>query len=224
LPSPDASPSAASISFCSLAAAALLLALTATGCATSRPVDLAESRRVLGTENQVRVDAEVWGDRLSSASTVTFRYDITNQRAGSIAIAELMPVTSYDPETQTVTVDIGSDVPGENFLPRLIVIGPGEKKSFSGVARVNVLLPAERASAPAVRYPNALQLKLNFLNDPQPFAQLVGMAERGVHDPKLAAALFPQWLDRNEVVLTNTLPMRWGGEDSTLPSAQGRKR
>jgi hypothetical protein len=200
----------------------LLVALAFASCASS-PVDLKESRRVLGTENDVRVDAEVWGDKLSQSTTVTFKYDVSNQRPTSIAIAELLPAASYDPDTQAVTIDLGSEVPGEQFLPRLVVIGPGEKRSFSAVAHVNIMLPANRATSPMTSYPKALQIKLNFLNDPKPFEMLVGIPERAVHDPKLAADLFPQWLERNEVVLTNTLPMRWGAEDNPMPNAAGRR-
>lgn len=199
----------------------LLTALAFARCA-STPVNLNESRRVLGTENDVRVDAEVWGDKLSQSTTVPFKYDVTNQRATSIAIAEMIPMANYDPETQAVTIDLGSDVPGENFLPRLVVIGPGEKRSFTSVARVNILLPASRASSPLTRYPNALQIKLNFLNDPKPFEMLVGIPERAVHDPKLATELFTKWLERNEVVLTNTLPMRWSGEEASVAVRGGR--
>lgn len=200
----------------------LLAALAFASCASS-PVDLQESRRALGTESDVRVDAEVWGDKLSQSTTVPFKYDVTNQRPTSIAIAELIPAASYDPETQAVTIDVGTDVPGEEFLPRLIVIGPGEKRSFSGVAHVNIMLPVNRATSPMTSYPKALQIKVNFLNDPQPFEMLVGISERAVHDPKLAAELFPKWLERNEVVLTNTLPMRWGAEDNPMPNAAGRR-
>jgi hypothetical protein len=201
----------------------LLTALAFAGCASS-PVNLNESRRVLGTENDVRVDAEIWGDKLSQSTTVTFKYDITNQRQTSIAIAELLPVASYDPETQAVTIDLGSEVPGEEFLPRLVVIGPGEKRSFSSAAHVNILLPPNRTNSSLMRYPNALQVKLNFLNDPAPFEMLVGIPERAVHDPKLANDLFPKWLERNEVVLTNTLPMRWGAEETSMPTASARRR
>ena len=201
----------------------LLAAMVLASCASS-PVNLNESRRVLGTENAVRVDAEVWGDKLSQSTAVTFKYDITNDRPTSIAIAELLPVASYDPDTQAVTIDLGSDVPGEQFLPRLVVIGPGEKRSFSAVAHVNILLPPNRANSPMTRYPNALQVKLSFLNDPQPFAMLVGIPERAVYDPKLANELFPKWLESNEVVVTNTLPMRWGAEETAMPSATGRRR
>lgn len=204
----------------------LLAALAFASCASS-PVDLKESRRVLGTENDVRVDAEVWGDKLSQSTTVTFKYDVTNQRPTAIAIAELMPIASYDPDTQAVTIDLGSEVPGEQLLPRLVVIGPGEKRSFHAVAHVNILLPPNRATSPLTAYPKALQIKLNFLNDPAPFEKLVGIPERSIHDPQLAAELFPQWLERNEVVLTNTLPMRWGSEESPMPNASragGRRR
>jgi hypothetical protein len=201
----------------------LLFAIALASCASS-PVNLNESRRVLGTENDVRVDAEVWGDKFSQSTSVTFKYDVTNQRPTSIAIAELLPVASYDPDTQAVTIDLGSEVPGEQFLPRLVVIGPGEKRSFSAVAHVNILLPASRTGSALMRYPNALQVKLNFLNDPQPFGMLIGIPERAVHDPALATELFPKWLERNEVVLTNTLPMRWSAEEAPLPAASGRRR
>lgn len=200
-----------------------LLLLLAAGCA-SAPVNLDEPRRVLGTENDVRVDAEVWGDRLSQSSAVRFRYEVTNERPTSIAIAELIPNATYDPDTRAVTIDLGSEVPGEEFLPRLVVIGPGEKRSFESVAHVNILLPQNRSSAPLTPYPNALQIKLNFLNDPKPFDKLIGIPERAVHDPQLAAELFPKWLERNEVLLTNTLPMRWGADDSGMPNAAGPGR
>lgn len=203
----------------------LLALLVVAGCASSAPVvDLNEPRRVLGTENDVRVDAQVWGDRLSQSSSVAFQYEVTNERPTSIAIAELLPNATYDPDTRAVTIDLGSEVPGEEFLPRLIVIGPGEKRSFKAIAHVNILLPQNRASSPMTAYPNALQIKLNFLNDPKPFEQLIGIPERAVHDPKLAAELFPKWLERNEVLVTNTLPMRWGADDSGLPNAAGRGR
>ena len=108
--------------------------------------------------------------------------------------------------------------------PTSCVPPPGEKRSFTAVAHVNILLPANRATSPLTSYPKALQIKLNFLNDPAPFGMLVGIPERAVHNPTLAATLFPQWLERNEVVLTNTLPMRWGAEDSPLPNAAGAGR
>ncbi|HUP44094.1 MAG TPA: hypothetical protein VM779_01135, partial [Thermoanaerobaculia bacterium] len=103
--------------------------LVLAGCASSSSVDLKEPRRLVGTENQVRVDVQVFGDQLSRSVRIPIRYDITNERPQPIAVADLVPEVTYDPDTQTVTVSIGSEVPGHQFLPRLIAIQPGEKRS-----------------------------------------------------------------------------------------------
>lgn len=199
---------------------AVLLLLTA--CATSSTVDMEESRRVVGTENNVRIDAQIFGERLSSAIRIPMKYDITNQRTETIAIADLLPEVTYDPDTQTVTVAIGAEVPGAQFLPRLITIPPGEKRTFDTVARINLMISP--AVTPLTRFPNALRLKLNFLGDTSSFEPLIGISERAVQDPRLADALFPIWLERNEVVYTNALPMRWGNVLEPDPASPGRRR
>lgn len=199
----------------------LLASLFAAACATA-PVDLSEERRVVGTEAGVRLDGFIQGDALGPSNAIPFKYDITNERPHPIAIADLIPSTTYDPESRTVTVNLGSEVPGAQFLPRLISIAPGEKKTFSGTIRVQVLPEAPgdpRVAAP----PRTLQLRLNFLGDVQPFAELVGIPQRAVNDPQLADRLFPLWLERNEVVLTGTVPMRWRPSTES-PLSAARKR
>lgn len=186
---------------------ALLVALLAAACATA-PVDLQEDRRVVGTENGVRLDGLVRGDVLSTSNSIPFSWDVTNERSLPIAVADIIPAASYDSESRIVTVSLGSEVPGATMLPRLISIAPGEKKTFSGTIRVQIL--PESPGDPHVRAERpTLHLKLNFLGDVQPFAELVGIPQKGVHDPQLADRLFPLWLDRNEVVMSNALPMRW---------------
>ncbi|HEY3057299.1 MAG TPA: hypothetical protein VGK31_15340 [Thermoanaerobaculia bacterium] len=206
-----------------LLAATLLLFSCATA-TKNTPVNQNEPRRVVGTDNDVRIDAEIFGDRLQSAISIPFKYDITNSRSGPIAIADIIPETNYDPDTQTVTVNIGSEVPGEQLLPRLIRIAPGEKKSFSTVARVNILMPSE---TPVSRIPRQMRIKVNFLDDTAQFEKLIAIPERGVYDPKLADELFPKWLERNETVYTNALPMRWTvqpEEPAATPARRGRRR
>lgn len=189
----------------------LLSSLLLASCASSsKPVDMTEARRVVGTENLVRVDAEIYGDKLTTNGSIPMKYDITNDRQTTILIADLVPQATYDPDTQTVIVALGSEVPGQSLLPRLIPIQPGEKKTFSTAARVTILLP--NASSPVMRFPNALRVKLNFLGDEtKPFEKLVAINEKAVHDPQLADELFPKWLEQNETVVTNALPMRWAG-------------
>ena len=199
-------------------------AVLAAGCASTAPVNMEEPRRVVGTENSVRIDAQIFGERLAAAANIPVKYDITNNRPQPIAIADIIPETSYDPDTQTVTVSIGSEVPGEQLLPRLISIGPGEKKSFSTVARVNLMVSSQ--VTPYARYPNAMRLKVNFLDDTAHFKKLIDIPEKGVHDPVLADELFPKWLERNETLYTNAVPMRWSSEPPTdaAPPPVGRRR
>jgi len=208
----------------SILLAATLLLISCATAARNTPVNQKEPRRVVGTDNDVRIDAEIFGDHLQSAISIPLNYDITNSRPASIAIADIIPETNYDPDTQTVTVNIGSEVPGEQLLPRLIRIAPGEKRSFSTVARVNILMPSE---TPVSRIPRAMRIKVNFLDDTTQFEKLIAIPERGVYDPKLADELFPKWLERNQTLYTNALPMRWTvqpEEQPAVPARRGRRR
>lgn len=191
------------------------------GCASTKiptTVDMREARRVVGTENDVRIDAEVYGDKLTTTTTLPIRYDITNNRSRQILIADIIPDATYDPETLTVTITIGTEVPGEAFLPRLIPIASGEKKTFNTAARVTIA--ASSSVSPWQRHPNAVRIRVNFLSDPSPFQQLVSIKENVVADKQLADALFPKWVEDNETVTTNALPMHWAGPtaDSFSPA------
>jgi hypothetical protein len=53
------------------------------------------------------------------------------------------------------------------------------------------------------------------LADVKPFAKLIGISERAVHDPTLSAELFPKWVEQNESVITSVLPMHWIGTPAT---------
>jgi hypothetical protein len=200
----------------------IALLILAAGCATTKTVDMEEPRRVVATENDVRIDAQIFGDRLMSSTTIPLKYDITNERQQAIAIADMVPEVSYDAETQTVTLGIGSEVPGSQLLPRLIAIAPGEKKSFSTVARVNLVVGT--IGTPTSRFPNALRLKVNFLSDTTEFAPLISMTQKGLQDPALMDRLFPIWLEKNETLYTNSVPMRWSVEPSAdVPAARRRR-
>jgi hypothetical protein len=207
------------------AAVALFVILFSVACATT-PVNMEEPRRIVGTETSVRIDAEIRGDELRSGSPLAITYEITNQRAMAIAVADVLPIATYDKETRTVTVDIGAEVPGEETLPRLVSIAPGEKKTFAANARMNFLVaPRNEMRSPT---PAALRIKVNFLGDVEPFRQLLNIPERIVADRNLASTLFPIWLEQNEVLYTNTIPMRWTTRDAlagpTAPPPPTRTR
>jgi len=204
--------------------AALGLWLFLFACTSTKPVPMSEPRRVVGTDNDVRIDAEVVGDRLGPNVTVPLQYDITNNRRDTILIADLIPESTYDPETHMVTISIGAEIPGEEFLPRLIPIRPGERKSFKTAAHVTIVA---NAASPWIPRPNALRLKVNFLSNPEPFQKLIAIPERAVRDPQLAAQLFTKWVEGNETVFTNSLPMRWTTtftDDTPEQTTPGRRR
>jgi hypothetical protein len=195
--------------------------LLGAGCSAAT-VDMNEPRRIVGTENNVRVDAQVIGDEARPGAQIPITYEVTNLRDTAIAIAELVPDTSYDRETHTFTVNIGSEVPGNELLPRLVEIRPGEKKTFTITARTHFVLPpgaAVRAPPPA-----GLRLKVNFLGDTTPFRQLIGIKERAVADRELADQLFPLWLERNEIVYTNAVPMRLLARQRSAAEGTGPRR
>jgi hypothetical protein len=64
--------------------------------------------------------------------------------------------------------------------------------------------------------PNGVRVRLNFLDDTKTFANLIEIPEKAVYDPKLAADLFQKWVENNETVVTNILPMRWQGGTASL--------
>ncbi len=211
-----------------------LALLLAAACNTTTPpmpaakpgsIDMKEARRMVGTENSVRVDAEIYGEDLVQGTSISIKYDITNQRSTTILIADLLPQTTYDPDTRTITIDIGTEIPGEEFLPRLVSIPSGARRSFNTGAHISIRVPENSPWSPK---PRALQLRVNFLSDPAPFVKLIDIPERAVRDRELAAELFPKWVDRNETVTTNALPMRWQNARKTgldeTPPPQRRRR
>ncbi len=211
---------------------ALLLAAACTSTSPPAPstkpgnIDMKEARRMVGTENNVRVDAEIYGEDLVQGTSIAIKYDITNQRPHPILIADLIPQANYDPDTRTVTIDIGSEIPGEEFLPRLISIPSGARRSFNGGAHINIPIPMQSPWTPK---PRALQLRVNFLGDTGPFLKLIDIPEKAVRDRQLAAELFPKWVEGNETVTTNALPMRWMASrpstiDDATPAAGRRRR
>jgi hypothetical protein len=210
-------------------ACALMLLLAASCNSTTAPapattpgkINLKQARRMVGTENDVRVDAEISGEEMRQGVSIAIKYEVTNQRSTPILIADLIAQSNYDPDTRTVTIDVGSEIPGEEFLPRLISIPSGERRTFTIGANINVHAPM---SSPWTPKPRALQLRVNFLGDPAPFAMLVGIPERAVRDKKLADELFPKWVERNETVTTNALPMRWQGSASSAMDDNGPAR
>lgn len=135
--------------------AVLFAVLLLAACSSSTPVDTAP-QLLAGAGGDVRVDAEI-AVPPRAGEPIAIQYVITNERPAPITIADVLPQTTFDPETHTATVKIGVVASGSK--PSLVRLAPGEKKSFRTVARL--------ASA-AAENRTLLRLQVNFADDGRP--------------------------------------------------------
>ncbi len=200
-------------------AAALLTAACSTtqSSVSTTPTDASvdKSFRVLGRDNDVRIEAQVLTNEISQAGTVGITYEIENLRSTPIAFAPLDPTVDYEPGSRTLTVGLGSEIPVEEALPRLVRILPGERKTFSTGARISLPSAANRVG------PRFLQLRFNYLDGTEPFDPLIASGGRPAEDRD---GLFRTWLDHIAAVVTNALPIRWGGSERSLASDGAAER
>ena len=186
----------------------LLVALLATTSAAATTVDMNDPRRALGREDDVRVDAQLHQDTVSPGSPVGVVYQIQNMTSKPVAVADKTTECSYDPETRTITLTIGSEIPTSGNLPHMVIVAPGEKKTFSASALLRVNLPSGRS--PFIAEPRLVQVKVNILRDLAPFATLL---ERQTKTPTSTIALtdaqFDQWMESNDAIFLNTIPVRY---------------
>ncbi|MGK2859460.1 MAG: hypothetical protein ACSLFQ_19845 [Thermoanaerobaculia bacterium] len=197
----------------------LFSALSLVSCA-SGGVDMEEPERVLGREDDVRVDAQFTASSYVQGGNVSILYEIENLRATSIAFASLAPEMSYENETGTFTATVGSEVPGNELVPRLVEIKPGERAKFTGGARLVVPVSRELPAA----FPREIRLRLVYLGDVEPFRELIGIPEVAVRDRALADRLFPLWIEHSSTVTTNAAPIRWGARSASSGADQRSPR
>ena len=84
---------------------------------------------------------------------------------------------------------------------------------------------SDRRPSPANWEGRRSHLVLDEAHLSKPFEKLIDIPERAVRDPELAKELFPKWVEQNETVVTNALPMRWRtGAATSEETAPGRRR
>lgn len=204
----------------SIAGFLFALMLLAAGCSSSASVDLEEPRRLLGRENDVRLDAQVFAERISQGSSVRIVWEVTNERPEPIAIADIVSIVTFEPEAATLTVHIGSEIPGNELLPRLVELAPGESYGQSIGARIPPV-PEARGAFPII--PRQLRVKLSYLEKTEPFRELIGIQEKAVRDPQRADQLFEEWVEATATVTTNGLPIGWEGRDAADDNVSRRR-
>ncbi|HVT45063.1 MAG TPA: hypothetical protein VMT00_11775 [Thermoanaerobaculia bacterium] len=187
-----------------------VLAISAAACSSTGEIDRKELRRVVGTHSQVRLDAEFAAEQIHPSSVVRIKYEVENRREHAIAIADLHPIADYDHDSRTITISFGSEIPGAETV-KLIRIDPNEKRTFSRGARLNVF---QRGASPLLARPRYVRVKLNFLTDVAPIEEILA-------SPAAADQLFPRWIESNEALFTNTIPIHWSRGQSPVSTRAG---
>jgi len=111
-------------------AVAVAVLLLVSSAARAAGVDFKDPRRALGREDNIRVDAQMLEDTISPGSAISVTYQVENLSETPIAIADKVADASYDPDSQTITVSIGAEIPPGAAMPHLTTIAPGQTRTF----------------------------------------------------------------------------------------------
>lgn len=167
-------------------------------------IDMDDPRRTVGREDDVRVDAQLVQDTVSPGSPIGITYQIENFSAAPVAVADKVSDASYDPDSRTITVSIGSEVPSDGKMPRVVTVAPGEKKLFRIGVTPSLGAAASRSSLAPPRY---VQIKVTILRDLAPFAQLI--ARQAGTAQTLPDDLYDRWFESNDTIFLNAVPVRF---------------
>lgn len=197
----------------------LFIALTSaiSVAAMAAKVDFNDPRRVLGQDDNVRVDAELGQDTLSPDSPITVTFQIENLSQSTIAVADKAVDVSFDPDTQTVTFAIGAEIPPRS-LPHLALIEPGAKRVFTTGGLLHILVPTENMRGFPV--PRLVQVKVTVLKNLTPFAALLAQQAKSPAPQPFPNDMFDRWVDNSTSIFLNTLPVYWNQGRPTLGTAE----
>lgn len=188
-------------------------------------VDFKDPRRALGREDNIKVDAELTQDTISAGAPVSVTYQVENLTESPIAIADKVMSATFDPDSQTITLTIGAEIPAGEAMPHLTTIAPGQKRSFRAGAAARIALA--NTHGPFAQVPRFVQIIVNVMRDISSFANLIAMQARSASAPTLPNSLFDQWVASVSSVELNTLPVRWTErrsgptEESNRPGGRG---
>lgn len=186
-----------------------------TAAALAAHVDMNDPRRALGREDDVRIDAQLLQDTVSSGSTIGVTYQVENLTSAPIAIADKVCDVSFNADDQQVVVSIGSEVPTNGEMPKLVTIAPGEKKTLSAGGLVRIASVAGRSRF--LPTPHAVLIKVNILRDLKPFLALIAQQAGATTPVALSDEQFEKWMESNDTIFLNTIPVRY--DASTRGSA-----
>lgn len=183
-----------------------LITFFAAAAVSAASIDMTDPRRALGREEGVRIDAQLLRETVSPGVPIGITYQIENLSESSIAIATKVADSSYDEDSRTITLSVGSEVPPDGNMPQMIVIAPGEKKVLS--AGATPVLRAGNARKAFAAFPRFVQVKVAILRNIRPFATLLEKQD-GRGKQRLTDEQFDQWFESNDTIFLNTVPVHY---------------
>ncbi len=182
-------------------------------------IDMTDPRRALGREGDVRVDAQLLRDSVAPGMPVGITFQIHNLSATAIAIAHKVADASYDEESRTITLVVGSEVPPDGNMPQMVLIAAGEKKVLRAAATPVMCAAALKTmSAAGSRY---VQVKIAILRDLGPFRMLIEQQGSRAKQ-RLSDDQFEQWFEANDMIFLNPVPVHFTPKRDPSEDADAR--
>ena len=175
-------------------------------------IDMNDPRRSVGREDDVRVDAQLLTDTVSPGTPIGVTWQIQNFTDSQVAVATRVIDATYDEDSRTITLSIGSEVPQDGNMPAMVVIAPGEKKVFRAAATARVTPSAARGRNAAPRF---VQVKVSILRNLAPFLSLLARQTPTARPERLSDELFEQWFESTDTIFLNTLPVQWNAQSAS---------
>jgi hypothetical protein len=170
-------------------------------------IDMADPRRALGREDDIRVDAELNQDSVASGSPISITYQVQNLSKEPVAIADKVCELTYDSDSQTITMSIGTEVPRDGTMPKLVTLAPGEKKTFTVGGVLHVAVSDVRT--PFTRSPRFVRIKVNILRGLAAFRSLIDRQAGSATPIALNDEQFERWLENNDTIFLNEIPVQY---------------
>lgn len=200
-------------------AAAAFAAVAISAAAHAASIDMNDPRRSVGREDDVRIDAQLATDTLAPGAPVGVTWQIQNFTDVAVAVATKVVDASYDEDSRTITLAIGSEVPPDGTLPQMVLVAPGEKKIFRAAATPVLTAAAVRAGGATPRF---VQVKVSILRDLAPFIALIQAQTPAARPQQLSDELFDRWFESTDTIFLNTLPVQWNGRPQRVIDVEQR--
>ncbi len=199
--------------------AATIAAVLVSAAADAATIDMNDPLRAKGREGDVRIDAQLATDAISPGAPVGVTWQIQNFTDAPVAVATKSVDASYDADTQTITLTIGSEVPEDGNMPQMVVVEPGEKKVFRAAATPAITPAAVR---PGNGMPRYVQIKVSILRTLEPFLNLIRSQAPAARPQPLSDQLFEQWFESTDTIYLNSLPVHWSPRGNKVVDVEQR--